>query len=113
MKVGLSLKYQLQEESKEAEKQCNLWEWFLMQWGVKIYLGHEQREGWNGNLPFYLFWCKECGEHSKDYPHSWPEQQYLICVHCDARHSFVPWWVPFKMIWGLIWFAFQLRFRSK
>ncbi len=57
--------------------------------GSKIYLAHEKRGGWTGQLPFYLFWCRVCSHYSKDYPHSWPESQYLLCSYCGVKHDFV------------------------
>lgn len=70
--------------------------------GKKIYLGREQREGWSGALPFYLFWCEDCGHFAKDYPHGYIERQYLLCSNCKARHSFVPWWVEFALCWQIL-----------
>lgn len=65
----------------------------------KFYLGHEQREGWSGALPFYLFWCEQCGEFAKDYPHSYIDRRYLMCSSCAARYSFVPWWASLALFW--------------
>jgi hypothetical protein len=58
--------------------------------GEKLYLGHEQRAGWNGELPFYLFLCEVCARPAKDYPHGFTGNQYLSCSHCGERHDFIP-----------------------
>lgn len=58
--------------------------------GRKHYLEHEQRDGWKGELPFYLFWCDACEHFSKDYPHGHTERQYLLCSYCGTHHSFIP-----------------------
>ena len=71
----------------------------LEEHGREIYIGHEQREGWSGQLPFYLFRCEECGKCAKDYPHGHIERQYLLCSECGAHRSFVPWWAPIKAFW--------------
>ena len=65
---------------------------FRLRYGAKVYLGHEKREGWKGELPFYLFVCHKCECYAKDYPHGHVERQYLLCSHCDARHGFTPLW---------------------
>ena len=67
--------------------------------GKKLYIGHEQREGWSGALPFYLFFCKDCGRYAKDYPHGYLDLRYLLCSHCRAHHDFVPWWAEFALLW--------------
>ena len=81
-------------EAKVALAKTTPLQRFLMsQRGKKLYLGDEQRTGWLGKLPFYLFLCKDCGHHAKDYPHGHIERQYLLCSHCGAHQYFIPWWV--------------------
>jgi len=58
--------------------------------GQAIYLGEETRKNWAGNLPFYLFLCQSCGRYAKDYPHGWPNNQYLRCPFCDTSYDFFP-----------------------
>lgn len=70
----------------------------LMRRGAKIRLAKEQRAGWKGKLPFYLFWCAACKNFTKDYPHGHIERQYLSCSHCGAYHSFIPWWAEFAAL---------------
>ena len=77
--------------------------------GKKLYIGHEQREGWSGRLPFYLFFCGECEHFAKDYPHGFIERQYLICSFCGVRHSFVPWWVPLAQAWAAVKIGIKYR----
>lgn len=67
--------------------------------GAKVYLGHEQREGWSRKLPFYLFCCEACGNWAKDYPHGHIERRYLNCSYCKAYHPFVPWWAGLAALW--------------
>ena len=67
--------------------------------GAKVYIGHDQREGWSGKLPFYLFFCEACGNWAKDYPHGHVERRYLNCSSCKAHHSFVPWWALLDTLW--------------
>ena len=47
--------------------------------GIKVYLGHYQREGWEGPLPFYLF---ECPIHGLVYDHARGFRKRLECPHC-------------------------------
>lgn len=97
-------------EAKEALAKATPLQRFLMRrFGKKCYLGHEQRAGWRGELPFYLFLCEACGHHAKDYPHGFIHRQYLLCSHCGERHDFVPWWVAFVKTWQTLRFAMTSR----
>ncbi len=80
--------------------------------GLKYKLGAEQRQGFTAPLPFYLFVCNECGRPSKDYPHGFIESRYLLCSHCEVRHSFTPWWVPLAIFWSVVKFAITYRFHD-
>ncbi len=104
-------------EVREALKKLSWWQkWLMLNFGKKIYIGHEGHElhkGWTGKLPFYLFRCENCEKVVKDYPHSYPERQYLLCLHCMAHHDFVPWWVPFHQIWEIITFVIMYRKEGK
>ncbi|MBI2041642.1 MAG: hypothetical protein HYT20_01300 [Candidatus Nealsonbacteria bacterium] len=79
--------------------------------GRKVYLGHETRTGWSGYLPFYLFQCPNCLRLAKDYPHSYPENQYLACPECGAKVSFVRFWIRVNEFFSFIRFLFRLRLR--
>lgn len=92
------------EEARVALTKTTARQRALMRRGAKIRLPKEQRQGWTEKLPFYLFWCAECKEFTKDYPHGHIERQYLTCSHCNAYYSFVPWWAQFA--------AFLQRLRS-
>ncbi len=90
-------------EAREATLKMTPHQKLLMEKrGKKIYLGHEQRKGWSGKLPFYLFWCEDCKQYAKDYPHGHIERRYLLCAHCGVYHNFVPWWVEFALFWQMI-----------
>lgn len=82
----------LAAEAKEAVAKTTPFQRFLMSQGKKLFIGEERRAGWSGKLPFYLFFCGDCGHYAKDYPHGFIERQYLLCSHCGAHHSFVPLW---------------------
>lgn len=92
-------------EAKEKLKTMTEAKKNKMQSGKKIYIGHEKREGWLGELPFYIFWCESCGNYAKDYPHGHIEFQYLKCSYCDMLHDFVPWWFFWKVLWDTIKFS--------
>lgn len=85
-------------EAAEALTTTTSFQQFLMKKGKKLYLGDEQREGWSGPIPLYLFLCEACGQHAKDYPHGFIRQQYLSCSHCGERHDFVPLWAKLTML---------------
>ena len=94
-------------------KTMSTWRLSLMKaHGRKIYIGHEQREGWTGKLPFYLFWCETCEHFSKDYPHGHIERQCLICSNCGIKHAFVPWWMPWLELWHGIRLVIRYRTRG-
>jgi len=79
----------------------------------KLYIGHEKREGWLGELPFYIFWCHECDHCAKDYPHGDITHQYLVCSFCGVSHRFVPLKVFWLTLFETIKINFQLRFSRK
>lgn len=104
--MGMSLKDAL-DIQKMPERQKS-----LARKGRKVYLGHETRPGWSGSLPFYLFQCPDCERLGKDYPHSWPESQYLSCPECGARIDFVRFWTGIKMFFSLfLLLSFLLRIK--
>lgn len=45
----------------------------------KTPIGQRTYNGWKGQLPFYLYRCKKCGNHHIDYNHGFKNQQYLLC----------------------------------
>jgi len=54
--------------------------------GKKIFLGNGRRDGWRGELPFYLFWCKRCEKFSVDYKHWF--NPFVTCQSCGTQFSF-------------------------
>ena len=104
----------LAQEARRALETTSEFQKFRMKdRGKKIYIGDEQREGWSGKLPFYLFWCSACSHYAKDYPHGHIERRYLICSFCDCKHDFVPWWVPWRMLYETIRLVARYRFSKK
>ncbi|OGD35595.1 hypothetical protein A2W39_00370 [Candidatus Azambacteria bacterium RIFCSPHIGHO2_01_46_10] len=84
----------------------------LARLGFKVPMGEEQKEGWSGKLPFYLFICPNCGEFQKDYPHSWPETQYLWCDDCKIKISYIRLRTEAKMFFSFFGLLRQiLRFK--
>ena len=81
--------------------------------GKKIEVCTEMREGWTGDLPFYIFWCGRCENFSYDYAHGYPHNQYLNCHRCSGWVDFRPWWVDWVELWHMIKFIFALSFRRK
>jgi hypothetical protein len=76
---------------------------------VKVLVARERREGWRGELPFYIFWCGDCGDFSYDYAHGHIDRRYLNCHRCNGKVDFVPWWVMWRMLWEVIRARFSLR----
>jgi len=58
------------------------WQRFLAKIGTKVRLGNGRREGWTGELPFYLFWCRRCKKFGIDYKHGF--EPYLVCEKCEV-----------------------------
>jgi hypothetical protein len=100
------------EANEAMENVGRLARWRMRSLGRKHYLKHDRKEGWTGELPFYLFFCDACDRFSMDYPHGFIERRYLNCSHCGARHSFVPWWVEWAIAWQTLKFAAFHRFRK-
>lgn len=96
-------------EAREVTKKLSAFQLARCRRGKKIYLGHEQHEGWTGKLPFYLSWCDSGKHFVKDYPHGHIERQYLFCPHCKRTHSFVPWWVGWMILFQAV--KFLIRFK--
>lgn len=70
--------------------------------GRKHYLRHERWEIWTEDLPVYLFWCGECERFSLDYQHGFIQNRYLTCQNCGTNTDFVPWWVAWVELWGIV-----------
>ncbi len=85
----------LSESEKEAVKR-----------GKKIKVCEEQREGWLGKLPFYIFWCPSCENFAYDYAHGYIENQHLNCHRCGAYVDFRPWWLEWAQLWNLLRWKF-------
>ena len=49
-------------------------------WGPQ-YVEHRTREGWTGDLPFYMVYCPTHGYY-EDYPHG--HKEYFTCPECGA-----------------------------
>lgn len=97
-------------EAQETVKKVTRWQRLRMEvFGSKVCIGHEKRDGWNGELPFYLFLCKACKRFAKDYPHGHIERQYLNCSFCDAHHDFVPLLVQWKILFETLRIAWKYR----
>ncbi|MBU6415053.1 hypothetical protein KGQ34_02330 [Patescibacteria group bacterium] len=104
------MNFALAREAQEALKKTTRWQRFCMKMrGKKLYLGCEQKEGWSGKLPFYLFWCSACEHYAKDYPHGFIERQYLICSYCGQQQDFVSWRAPFTELRDLVLFFIRHR----
>ncbi len=67
--------------------------------GGKIQVCEEQREGWVGKLPFYIFWCPRCDNFSYDYMHGFIDRQHMICHRCHEQIDFSPWWIELAQAW--------------
>lgn len=92
------------------------WKKNLARLGTKVSMGEEQKPGWSGKLPFYLFYCPSCETLQKDYPHSWPESQYLWCDDCKIKINFIQLRTQFKMLFwsaGFVTRLLTLRLFSK
>jgi len=90
---------------EQKAENLSLWQEFQIHiLNKKIFAGKFQKEGWSGEIAFYVFYCWDCGEITYDYPHGFIHKQYLICGKCEARIDFVPYWAPLAMLWELIRF---------
>lgn len=83
--------------------------------GKKVNLGEFTRPGWSGYIPHYLFQCDLCKELSVDYPHGFPENQYLWCQNqtCKARIDFVSLGTELKVAFSLLKLLVTTRIESK
>lgn len=95
------------EADKAFEHTSKLAQYAVRKLGLRLPVGKEKRAGWSGALPFYLFWCGECDNAAKDYPHGFAGNRYLICSRCNARHDFNPWLEGFAMAWQHLRTRFQ------
>lgn len=63
------------------EKNDLSWWQRLVLWLLgKVYLGHCQKPGWSGALPFYAVKCPKHGVYI-DYPHGY--NNYFTCPQCQ------------------------------
>ncbi|GEM_PF-2623905 len=79
----------------------------------KIEVCEEQREGWPGKMPFYIFWCPNCENYSYDYPQGFAENRRLYCHRCDERVDFVLLRTEMKMLLSALWCGISIRFGRK
>jgi len=49
-----------------------------------VYLRHEKREGWSGELPIYAVNCVKHGLY-EDYPHGYSGR--FNCPKCEEKHA--------------------------
>ena len=68
------------DASKQQESQAKK--------GGVVFLGNGTRDGWTGELPFYLFRCPGCKKLRCDYSHGWPKTQYVSCHKCGTDVRF-------------------------
>jgi len=63
--------------------ELSLFEWLKLNLGDdgKIYAFHARKEGWSGELPFYIVKCSGCKQYFLDYPHG--HREYFNCPICD------------------------------
>jgi len=57
----------------------SLYQKMILKISGHVYVGHETRPGWSGDLPFYVFKCPIHGL-VKDYPHGFNDR--LDCSTC-------------------------------
>lgn len=105
--MGMSLEDALSIQ-KTPERQKN-----QARAGKKVFIGEETRPDWTGYLPFYLFQCPNCQRLVKDYPHSWPESQYLLCPECGQRINFVRFWIGVREFFSYLFFLVRVRFTRR
>jgi len=88
-----------QQEARELWKKYH---WFIKVlirgFGIKLFLGYEQPEGFTGPTQFYLVWCPSCSVPVKDYLHGYTQygKYYVRCFHC--RKQFVFMITPFSIL---------------
>lgn len=80
-------------------------------WGRKISVGMETREGWNGHLEFFIFWCDVCEVFRKDYGHSWPERRYVTCLECRKNFYFPKLSAVLSENFQILRFLLKFRFQ--
>jgi hypothetical protein len=63
--------------------ELSLLEWIKLNLEVdrKVYAFHARKEGWSGELPFYIVKCSDCKQYFLDYPHGFSD--YFLCPLCD------------------------------
>jgi hypothetical protein len=65
-----------------SEFKLSLAEWIRLKLEKKVYVFHARKQGWNGELPFYIV---KCGKHGYflDYLHGFPgHNEGFDCPFC-------------------------------
>ena len=71
---------------EEVWGRLSWWQRFrLEKLGYAIPIGKYQLPGWRGELEFFIYKCRECGELHIDYRHGY--SQYLSCLSVRSAHS--------------------------
>lgn len=65
--------------SRKFEGDLSLVQRVKLRWTGWVYVGDRTREGWSGNLPFYVFRCEEHGL-IESFPQT--HREYLSCPFC-------------------------------
>lgn len=94
-------------------RQAPFYKKLLAKLGRVVFVYHDRRPGWGGDLPFYIFKCPndECLNHERlaiDYPHGFPGSTMRVtCPDCGENKYFPTWKYRLKEIWLLL----KLRFK--
>lgn len=59
--------------------------WFLLHLHGHVYLYHARKQGWNGQLPFYIVYCKVHNLYYLDYPHGYNLD--FTCPKCCLKYG--------------------------
>jgi len=74
------------DRADEATELAQKLPWFyrlFVKFGVPVYIGERQQDGWSGTLPHYLIWCRFC----RRFRISWPTgyEGFIDCPNFDEH----------------------------
>lgn len=67
----------------EGPQRVSVPQWILFQLRGRAFLGYRTRERWSGDLDFWAFTCRACGQVHVDYPHGFDRE--LRCPRSAYR----------------------------
>jgi hypothetical protein len=72
---------------EHLKARLSLWQRIVLKINGCVFVGYGKREGWSGELPFYIVKCGRCKQYFLDYLHGY--SGYFLCPECDLTKGVI------------------------